>query len=262
MSAFQGVAEAYRRSFATLCTGAAPALLTATSPGSTHLDVGCGTGDLAVAAAQEGRRVLAVDPDPGMVALTVEAATTASVELEVLEAGAPGLPYPDSAAEAVTANFVINHVVDPRASLRDLARVAAPSAPIGMTIWPSTPGPHLRAYAEASRAAGAVPVSSTHLAPELDFPRTVDGLADLSREVGLSVERAEELHWVWHIPADELLAGIRGGVAGPGRSHLAQTPAAREDIEERVRELWRVHGVGDGVLAFPVTALLVVASRP
>ncbi|MGO2021604.1 MAG: class I SAM-dependent methyltransferase, partial [Brachybacterium tyrofermentans] len=70
MSSFDGVADAYRRSFATLCAGTVPALLEATAPGRDHLDVGCGTGELAIAAAREGRRVLAVDPDADMVALT------------------------------------------------------------------------------------------------------------------------------------------------------------------------------------------------
>lgn len=83
MSSFDGVADAYRRSCATLCAGAVPAMLEATSPGRVHLDVGCGTGDLALAAAREGRRVLAVDPDPDMVALTRAAASSAGVELTV-----------------------------------------------------------------------------------------------------------------------------------------------------------------------------------
>lgn len=262
MSSFDGVAAAYRRSFAALCAGVVPTLLEATAPGGVHLDVGCGTGDLALAAAREGRRVLAVDPDPDMVALTREAAASAGTALTVREAGAPLLPVPDGSARALTANFVVNHVPDPRATVRDLARVAAPSAPIAMTIWPAAPGPHLAAYAEASRAAGAVPVPSTHLAPELDFPRSADGLAGIAWEAGLQVGRAEELRWTWRIPADDLMAGIEGGVGGAGRLHRAQTAAVRADIDARVRRLWESYREDDGALAFPVTAVLVVASRP
>lgn len=262
MSSFDGVADAYRRSFATLCAGAVTALLAATAPGRDHLDVGCGTGDLALAAAREGRQVLAVDPDPDMVALTREAATSAGVDLTAREAGAPLLPVPDSSAGAVTANFVVNHVPDPRSTVRDLARVAAPSAPIAMTIWPAAPGPHLAAYGEASRAAGAVAVPSTHLAPELDFPRSADGLAGIARDAGLEIVCAGGLHWTWRIAADELMAGIVGGVGGAGRLHQAQTGAVRAEIEERVRASWATFEVADGMLAFPVSASLVVASRP
>jgi SAM-dependent methyltransferase len=256
-----GVAAAYRRSFATLCAGAIPTLLEATAPGGRHLDVGCGTGDLALAAAQAGREVVAVDPDAQMVALTREAVAREGRPVSVREAGAPVVPLPDASCEAVTANFVINHAPAPRASVRDLARVTAPSGRVAMTIWPSAPGPHLAAYAEAARRAGARPVPSTRLAPALDFPRSAEGLAGLAETAGLRVERADEISWTWIITADDLLAGIAGGVAGPGRIHRAQTAAVRAGIEERVRELWSEWSDDDGTgaLAFPVTAVLVVA---
>src|SRR5699024_6101067 len=137
MSSFHGVAAAYRRAFAALCAGTIPVLLEATAAAEGLLDVGCGTGDLALAAARDGRRVLAVDPDPDMVALSGRAAAAADVAdaVEVLEARAPTLPLADASAAAVTANFMVNHAPDPRATVRDLARVAAPAAPIAMTIW-------------------------------------------------------------------------------------------------------------------------------
>lgn len=262
MSSFDGVAAAYHRSFGRLCAGAIPALLEATAPAEGLLDVGCGTGDLALAAAREGRRVLAVDPDPEMVAVSRRAAASAAVAVEVHVGGAPKVPLADASAAAVTANFVVNHVPDPRATVRDLARVAAPSAPIAMTIWPAVPGPHLAAYAQAATAAGAVAVPSTRLPEHLDFPRSVDGLASLAQEAGLRVRQAEEISWSWRIAADDLMAGIAGGVATPGRIHGAQTPAVRADIETRVRALWSDHAMADGLLAFPVTAALVVAARP
>ena len=262
MSTFHGVADAYCRSFATLCAGTIPALLEATAPATDHLDVGCGTGDLALAAAREGRRVLGVDPDPDMVSLAGRAASSAGADIDLLGAGAPTLPLADSSAAAVTANFVVNHVPDPRATVQDLARVAVPSAPIAMTIWPAAPGPHLAAYAQAATAAGAVAVPSTRLPEHLDFPRSADGLASLAEEVGLRVRRSEEISWTWRIAADDLMAGIAGGVATPGRIHGAQTPAVRADIEARVRALWSEYRTDDGLLAFPVTAALVVAARP
>ncbi|UVY83943.1 class I SAM-dependent methyltransferase [Brachybacterium sp. NBEC-018] len=264
MRTWAGTAAAYGRSFATLCAGTIPTLLEATSTPAPHaielLDVGCGAGDLAHAAAAEGRQVLAVDPDPGMVALSREASTAGPGTVTVLEAGAPRLPVADGAAGAVTANFVVNHVPDPRASLRDIARVAAPGAPVALTIWPAGAGPHLTAYAKAAQAAGARPVPAERLAPELDFPRTQEGLAGLARAAGLQVERAEEVRWIWQVSPDDLMAGIDGGVAGPGRLHRAQSPEVREEIEARARALWEAHRDGD-LLAFPVRAALVVARR-
>ena len=262
MSSWAGMAEAYRESFAALCAGAIPELLAATAGEGLHLDVGCGTGELARAAVAEGRRVLAVDPDPDMVALSRSAGAPGPGSLTVRQAGAPGLPVDDGAAGAVTANFVVNHVPDPRATVRDLARAAAPSAPLAMTIWPSTPGPHLAAYGEAARACGAVPVPRQDLPPELDFARSADGLAGLAQEARLDVVRSAEIGWTWHVAADDLMAGIAAGIAGPGRLHRAQSPEVRARIEDAARERWSTYVGADGRLAFPVTAVLVVATRP
>lgn len=262
MSTWNGVAEAYRRSFATLCAGTDDTLVEATGPAHVHLDVGCGTGSLALAAARQGRRVIAVDPDPDMVAMTRRAVSPSGLDVDVFGAGAPSLPLDDSSVDAVTANFVVNHVPDPRASVRDLARVAAPSARVAMTIWPASPGPHLAAYASAAEGADAVPVPSSRLAPERNFERSPAGLAELAENAGLRIEHAGEVHWTWRVTADDLFAGIAGGIAGPGRIHQVQTEAVREKIEERVRGLWAQYSADDGVLAFPVTAVLVVAVRP
>lgn len=269
MSAGNDVARAYRRSFASLCAGTIEQLLDATQPstvpddgatGPRHLDVGSGTGQLALSASRRGRRVHAADPDPGMVALTRRSLAPVGEDATVLEAASPVLPLPAGSFDAVTANFVVNHVHDPRASVRDLARVVRPTGRLALTVWPSRPAPHLAAYGEAQAAAGAAAVPSSRLPPELDFPRSAEGLAELAREAGLSIERAQELHWIWRIAADDLMAGIAGGVATPGRIHRAQTAAVREDIEARVRRLWSAYQ-RDGALAFPVTAVLVVARR-
>src|SRR5690625_1430909 len=157
MTSWSGVAEAYRRSFATLCAGTIDILLASTEPSSgdnglpargrlRHLDAGCGTGQLALAAARCGRDVVAADKDPDMAALT--RATAGGIDdsdpaleggVSVLEAGSPTLPCPDASFDAISANFVINHVPDPRATMQDLARLAAPSARVALTIWPAAP---------------------------------------------------------------------------------------------------------------------------
>jgi len=53
VSAWDGVGEAYRTSFATLCAGTVEVRLADTS-GDHHLDVGSGTGHLAAGAAALG----------------------------------------------------------------------------------------------------------------------------------------------------------------------------------------------------------------
>lgn len=69
MTRWTGAADAYAASFGTLCAGPTNRLLHDTR-GREHLDIGCGTGALVVAAADAGRSVTAIDSDPDMVAMT------------------------------------------------------------------------------------------------------------------------------------------------------------------------------------------------
>lgn len=302
MSTWTGAAEAYCRSFATLCAGTIDTLLDATVPADSLLDVGCGTGELARAAAQRGLAVTAVDADADMVEATRVAlgrrddppsrseplapAPSPSAQLStesarktgtaprsderpgrpdtgstaaVLHAAAPTLPIADRSASAVTANFLVNHVPDPRATTADLARVLAPGGRLAMTIWPAEPGPHLRAVQAAAHEVGAVAPPSTRLSLERDFPRSPEGLARLAEQAGLQVLRAEEVTWTWRTTAEDILAGIRAGIAGPGRLYLAQPPDRRAELDRATRAHWQAHAEGGG-LAFPVTVVLVLAT--
>ena len=89
MSTWTGVADAYRASFATLCEGTIARLLNDTH-GRDHLDVGSGTGILAARAASLGRKVVAVDADPEMVAMS-----TTVVSGWVMNASLPDPPFDD-----------------------------------------------------------------------------------------------------------------------------------------------------------------------
>ena len=134
-----GRAAAYDRSFAPLCAYPVHALLdlAAAGAGSRVLDVGTGTGTVAAAAAARGARVTAVDADAGMVELCAARVPAADVR----EATLPALPFADGEFDAVVANFVINHVADPAAAVRELRRVVRPGGRVAVTIWPSPAPP-------------------------------------------------------------------------------------------------------------------------
>ena len=253
MSTWSGTAEAYRESFATLCGGTVERLLADTSGGS-HLDVGSGTGDLAGAAAARGRAVVAVDADPEMVTLSRRV-----VPGHVVEASLPHLPFDDDSFDAVTANFVINHVDDPRAAMRDLARVARPGGRVAVTIWPAQTAAWASLVAGAFGEAGVVPIPGRHLRPELDFDRSVDGLRALTEAAGLEAMTATELSWDWDISIDALWGGIAGGVATVGQTFLAQTPEVQVRAEQAFREASGDLAY-DGCLRLSSTAAYVVAT--
>jgi SAM-dependent methyltransferase len=250
-----GTAEAYQVSFATLCAGTTSRLLEDAADGPL-LDVGAGTGELAARAAAAGLGVVAVDADPAMVAMAA-----AVVPGQVAHAALPRLPFADHTFASTTANFVVNHVPDPRAAVRELARVTRPGGRVGLTSWTTAPPAWGTLVGEAFAAAGVVPLTGERLPAALDFERSVAGLHGLVEQAGMACVVAEELTWTWEITVDDLWAGISGGVATAGRTHLAQPPAVRVAAERELRRLAGRH-VEDGVLRFASTAAYAVGHMP
>ena len=197
------MAQAYARSFGGLCAGAIPALLDGIPRRGRMLDVGCGTGALVRAARETGIEVVAVEPDPEMAALA-----GSLLGEDVVVAGLPDLPHADDGFDAVTASFVLNHVDDPRAGARELARVAAPGAVLRATIWGSAPPPQALMWNGLLESVGAVRPPMPRLSGDRDFERSPAGLAGILQEAGLAVTAADTLSWQWRVARDDLWAGL------------------------------------------------------
>lgn len=259
MRAWDGTTSAYEQSFGALCSGTIPRLLDDTdAPGGRHLDVGCGTGELAREAVRRGRSVTAVDPASSMVARAEQRLHGTG---RVLQASLPGLPFPDDAFDAATANFVVNHVPHPLDAVRALRRVVRAGGAVAMTVWPAGGAGWQELVGEVFAAAGARPLPSAHLPPELDFPRSPEGLAALAARAGLEVRVAQPLGWEWAVRPEALWAGIAGGIATPGETYRAQKPPVRDRIAEEFRARAALRASADGLLRFPITAAYVLA-RP
>jgi SAM-dependent methyltransferase len=256
------VADAYAETFAPLCAGTFEAVLAACGirPGATSrprvLDVGAGTGALAALAADAGAEVTAVDPDPEMLRLAARSAPDA----ELRKAGLPDLPFLDDAFDAVMANFVVNHLQDPRAGMRELVRVAAPGSPVAVTIWPSGQNVQSRLWAEVIGASGAVAPPSVRLPPEMDFPRTLDGLVDLVTGAGLRRVDARPLRWTHRADADSLWRGAAAGVGGIGKTVTSQTWQVRARMEAEYDRLVAPL-LEDGRLRLDTEALIAVGTK-
>lgn len=105
------------------------------------LDVGCGTGYLAIALAAHGlaEEVHATDISPGMLARTAENAAAVGVAPSLVRSSGPALPYPDATFDAVVSRGVLHHLHDPVAALREWRRVLRPGGPV---LVLSEPSPH------------------------------------------------------------------------------------------------------------------------
>lgn len=223
--------------------------------GARVLDVGCGTGSLMAAARAAGLETLGVEPDAEMSAL----ARSRDVG-EIVAAGLPELPFADGSFEVVLANFVLNHVDDPRRGVRELTRVAAPGGTLRATIWPGHPPPQARLWGEVLDRVGAVRPELPRLPEHLDFERTTDGFAGLFTEGGFPVVGARTMAWEWTIDPADLLAGM-SAVGNFGVTWRAQAPVVQQRIAEAYAELAEPL-LDDGTLRFPVECVLVEAVAP
>ena len=96
-------------------------------PGARVLDLGCGGGHVAFAAASAGAAVTAYDlSDAMLAAVTAEAARRGLDGIETRQGAAEVLPFPDSGFDAVLTRYSAHHWRDVPAALREARRVLRP----------------------------------------------------------------------------------------------------------------------------------------
>jgi 2-polyprenyl-3-methyl-5-hydroxy-6-metoxy-1,4-benzoquinol methylase len=104
-------------------------------PGCSLLDVGCGSGQLALLAARDGVKVTGVDIATNLVERARARAQAAGLTARFEEADAEDLPFEDGAFDFVTS--LIGAMFAPRPELvaRELLRVCSPGGTIAMANW-------------------------------------------------------------------------------------------------------------------------------
>ncbi|MEV4667145.1 class I SAM-dependent methyltransferase [Microbacterium sp. LWO12-1.2] len=252
MKPWAGVGEAYASSYASLCAGTVDALLSALGPpsGRRLLDVGSGTGELADRFRRAGWDVTACEPEPTMRAVSQRQYP----EVPVVAGGLPKLPFAPAIFDAVTANFVLNHVPDPRASAREMARVAAAKAPLGASIWLRSPSWF---WAEIVARAGIVAPPGERLSPDKDFARTAAGFEAMLVDGGWQGVRVEELSWIWRASPATLWTSAEGGVASAGMLYLALDDDDRALFRRTFEAVCAEYAV-DGMVPLEHTAAVAV----
>jgi ubiquinone/menaquinone biosynthesis C-methylase UbiE len=100
-------------------------------PGEAVLDVGCGTGTLAIAAKRHvgpHGSVDGIDPSPEMISRAEKKAAKAGATVGFKEAVAEALPFPDAAFDAALASVMLHHLPRDarRQCLNEIRRVLKP----------------------------------------------------------------------------------------------------------------------------------------
>jgi SAM-dependent methyltransferase len=197
--------------------------------GTRVLDVGCGLGDLAAAAAARGAVATGTDIAAGM----VEAARDRHPGLEFELADGEALPFEDGAFDAALAAFVINHMPDAERGAAELVRVTRPGGRVAAAMW--GPFEQVALLGLPARAAAAAGVADDDGPGGPDSLRFTDA-GELTRVLGGAGLRDVELREIsYTLPVaslDELWHGVLGGSVRTSRRLSAGGEAAREALHE------------------------------
>ena len=222
------------------------------------LDVGCGPGDLAAAAALRGADAVGIDVAPSMVRRAALAHPTIPFRVGSFEA----LPGGEAAFDAVTGNFVINHVGRPDVALHEALRVLRPGGRLALSSWDAPRRNRvLGLMLDAVEAAGASAPAGLPAGPT-NF-RTDDELRALFEAAGFAGVGVSHLQF--ETPVDDAATLWQGVLDSAVRIPplVTQQPA---DIQSRIREafdaLCAAHRRPDGTLAIPVSVQVTQGVRP
>jgi SAM-dependent methyltransferase len=106
------------------------------APGHRMLDVGCGTGVVAVTAARLGARVSGVDLTPDLLDVAQRNATTAGVQVDWREGDAEALPFPNGAFDVVVSQFAHMFAPRPAMAVSEMLRVLKSGGTMAFSTWP------------------------------------------------------------------------------------------------------------------------------
>lgn len=104
-------------------------------PGCTFLDVGCGSGQLALMAARDGLHVTGVDIAANLVERARSRAQAEDLQARFEEADAEALPFEDESFDVVASLIVAMFAPQPEVVAGELMRVCKPGGTIAMANW-------------------------------------------------------------------------------------------------------------------------------
>jgi SAM-dependent methyltransferase len=195
-------------------------------PGQHVLDLGTGTGSVALGAAEAvaaNGRVTALDISPDMLAIARRRAASAGANITFVEGRAEAIPADAESFDAVLASLSLMYVIDRAAAAREIARVLRPGGHLVGAVWA---GPERADIVLLQQTAGS-------FAPEPPVPGVGPGalgdpapfLAQLA-EAGLKAHvETETMEFAFDdfALAWDVLAGVTASQLEPERVEAAKT---------------------------------------
>lgn len=103
--------------------------------GERVLDLGCGTGNAALLAAQQGARVTAVDPASRLLEVARDRAAAERADIEFRSGEAASIPAETGEMDVVLSVFALIFAADPAAAAAEVARVLSPTGRLVLSAW-------------------------------------------------------------------------------------------------------------------------------
>ena len=186
-----------------ITAGAVGALLDAVDlePDMAFLDICCGTGTLAAAAACRGAAVTAID----FAAPMVEEARRLHPEVSFAGGDAEALDFPTGTFDAAACAFGVLHLADPDRALHEAHRVLRNGGRYAFTVWSGPPEHEFFHLVNEAIAAHGAPVTLPPAPPMFRFADADEATAAM-KAAGFHDVTVETLPLVWTIdgPRDVL----------------------------------------------------------
>jgi SAM-dependent methyltransferase len=228
----------------------------ALSPGQQVLDLGTGTGSVALQAAPliaPHGEVLAVDLSPAMLAVAQQRAGAMGVgNVRCREGRAEAIPMDDGSVHVVLASLSLMYAIDRAAAAREIARVLRPGGRLVAAVWAGPEQCDIVLFQHtAGRFAPSPPVSGVGPGALADPTPFLQQLAEAGIIAQVETETLgfdyENFDLAW-----EVLAGTTAADLAPDRQQMAR---------DAVKALMWPHG--DGRRHFHnVTQFIVGQRRP
>jgi SAM-dependent methyltransferase len=219
-------------------------------PGERWLDVGTGTGELALRAARGGADVTGVDISEPLLEQARAKAEREGLAVAFELGDAQRLPYDDATFDVVASSFAVIFPPDATAVARELARVTRRGGRLGLTTW--CPNEAMaRIYERFQREK-----------PSVDVERWGD--EGLVRELLGDAFELEISTGTWHYEgaSPEELWHLAETATPPSKAFLASVDdATRAAYRAAMLEHWEQFRTPDGGVAEPRDYLLVLGTR-
>jgi ubiquinone/menaquinone biosynthesis C-methylase UbiE len=225
-------------------------------PGERVLDVACGSGNTAIAAARRFAKVTGVDYVPALLEHGRERATAELVDVEFVEGDAEKLPFDDAAFDLVTSTFGVMFAPNQERAASELLRVCRPGGRIALANW-----------VPDGMVGEMFMTTARHAPPPAGVkPPALWGMEDHLRQLfgdGVSELRAERRETTMRYPSAEFQLEYFRKWFGPTQMAFARLDEAGQEAlaADLIAVSQRHNMAGDAAMVAPAAYLEVVATR-